>query len=229
MDRPSLWWLLHHRGWNEDLIWVDERSWSSATLPDTMTNFLYRHPRIYRWAMRALYGREFLRGLRLVAKAIDPGWAVLDVCAGDAVIVSFLPSGVRYTAWDSSPMFVRWACRRGIDAHLMDVARVPWPDVTVDCVIMIRSLYHFIPHETQVIDEMVRAATCRVVICEPVRNLSSSPNPFIRGLARRVSRVGKGSGEQRFSPERFRALLDGYGACATIEAGKDMVGIIDVS
>lgn len=195
----------------------------------SVTNFLYRHPAIYELAMRALYGGELEKGLHLVAKAIEPGWNVLDVCAGDAAIAAFLPPGVRYTAWEQSEAFVRSMRLRGLESRLVDVSQVAWPESAFDCVMIIRSLYHFIPNAKNVVDGMMRAASKRVVICEPVQNLSNSSNFLIRKLARRLSRIRKGQGEERFSSLDLKSLLSDYGPVKIESVGKDVIAIIDVS
>jgi hypothetical protein len=58
---------------------------------------------------------------------------------------------------------------------------------------------------------MLRAAREQVIIAEPVRNLATSRNPWLRALARRQTDPGLGVRPSRFTTSTFDAFIDGLG------------------
>jgi len=69
------------------------------------------------------------------------------------------------------------------------------------------SLYHFLPRADQLVTQMLAAARDRVVISEPVRNLSSSELPLIGALGRRAADPGVGGHAHRFTEQTLDTLL----------------------
>jgi ubiquinone/menaquinone biosynthesis C-methylase UbiE len=86
----------------------------------------------------------FTRGRRRAHEiaSLAPGESVLLVAAGTGLDLPLLPRGVRVIAGDIAPAMVRRlrarAASLGIDvqAEVMDAARLPLPDASVDCVLL---------------------------------------------------------------------------------------------
>ena len=86
----------------------------------------------------------FTRGRRRAHElaALRPGETVLLVAAGTGLDLPLLPRGVRVIAGDIAPAMVRRLRARaeslGLDARVevMDAARLPLPDASVDCVLL---------------------------------------------------------------------------------------------
>jgi hypothetical protein len=97
---------------------------------------------------------------------------------------------------------------RGVDARLLDLAgpeHQPLPPA--DVILMQASLYHFLPDAAQIVERMVAAARDRIVISEPIRNLTSSQLPLIAALGRLAADPGVGGHAQRFSESTLDALM----------------------
>jgi hypothetical protein len=76
--------------------------------------------------------------------------------------------------------------------------------------LMQASLYHFLPDAAPLLDRMLAAARDRVIISEPIRNISSSTNPLLRVLGRRGTDPGAGGHDHRFTEETLDKLLSRY-------------------
>lgn len=185
-----------------------------------MTSLVYRHPRLYRWVLRALYGRALTERERAVASLVPPGARVVDVCCGDGGVRRALP-GRRYVGVDASPRFVRALSRAGVEAHVVDVARDDPP--RGDVVLLLGSLYQFLPDPDPVLRRLVRAAREAVVVAEPYRNLAQSKVPFVAALARRATDPGVPASTARFDEATLRACLLRHGARELLRTGKELV------
>jgi SAM-dependent methyltransferase len=149
------------------------------------TSLVYRSAVGYELVMRALYGRHYADRLRAVADEVPKGSSVVELCCGPGKLyLRFLRGRVStYVGLDVNPRFVIQLRRQGVDARLMDLNRMEDPLPPADVAVMQASLYHFLPSAAVIVDRMLAAASDRVIISEPVRNLASSHNPFIRALA----------------------------------------------
>jgi SAM-dependent methyltransferase len=175
------------------------------------TSLIYKSALGYELLMRGLYGRHYGDRLRAVADEVPDGSSVVELCCGPGTLyTSFLRARVgSYTGLDVNERFVARLRRQGVDARLVDLgnpAELPRADV----VLMQASLYHFLPHAERVVDRMLAAADRRVIVSEPIRNLSSSRNPVIGMLGRRSADPGVGDAEQRFTEETLDALMARY-------------------
>ena len=185
-----------------------------------MTSLLYRNPRIYRGVLRLLYGGDLARRERAVRRLVPAGAVVVDVACGDAGIARRLRN-VRYVGVDVSPVFVAALRRRGLEAHLLDVARDAPP--TGDVVLLLGALYQFLPDADRVVDRLRRAARRHVVLAEPYRNLAQSKNPLVAAIARRATDPGVDSSSQRFDEASLKALLARHGAVEIVDTGRELV------
>lgn len=181
---------------------------------------VYWHPRIYAFFMRVRYGANYDIRYKKVAEAVGT-LGVLDVCCGDAKIASYLPDAKKYRGVDFHPGFVEHGKKLGLKVSRADV----WLDdiSRAECILMQGSLYHFYPSHRDVLRRLLKAATVKTIISEPIHNLSSSSNALVRGLARLITKTASGSHPKRFSKEEILALAKEFRADSVREAGSDMI------
>lgn len=193
---------------------------------------IYWHPLFYRCAMRLLYGRHYAARVAEVARRVPSGRSVLDVCCGDCGLFYELSRrglGGSYCGVDINGRFVAHASRRGIRAILLDVRSGSLPPA--DVVVMMASLYQFVPHERQMIARLVQAATDMVIVTEPVRNLAGSGNAIIRRLAAYAADPGTGPIPFRFTEGSLRECLEAGGGAAIrewvrIAGGREILAVL---
>ncbi len=115
-----------------------------------------------------------------------------------------------YIGLDVNEAFVAKLRGAGVDARVMDLsdprAALPGADVAI----IHASLYHFLPDAGSLLDRMLAAAAERVVVAEPIRNLSTSRLPGVGVLGRRAADPGVGGHEQRFTEATLDQLMAGY-------------------
>lgn len=191
---------------------------------------IYRHPRLYELLMRVLYGRHFADRYGAVAGEIEDGSDVVDVCAGDARLYLRHLRGrpVKYTALDLSPHMVRWAARHGVDARVFDALSDDIP--ACDVAVMQGSLYQFLPDARPVLEKMLSVARRKVVVAEPVANLSSSAHPWLARLSRRLTDPGGRAAYtgERFDREGLEAFFSSFpefDRLFPINGGRECVGV----
>ena len=190
-----------------------------------MKSPIYWHPKIYNYSMRLLYGKDFFKKYELVAKAIGK-LSVLDVCCGDCFLSKYIDYD-KYQGIDVNPAFINYGKRLGLNLSLADVVEDEWP--ATECIVILGSLYQFIPRHEEIINKALRIARKRVIISEPVINLAQSNNCFIAAIARRFTSPGVGSSMERFSRNSLTALYNKYGASEIFNAGREMVGIFNIA
>jgi SAM-dependent methyltransferase len=188
-----------------------------APLPESL---IYRSAWGYGLTMRVLYGRYYAARDAAVAAHVPDGSSVLELCCGPArLYLRELRSRTRsYVAIDANKGFVERLRRRGIDARQADVATADLP--RADVVLMQASLYHFLPEDQAVamIERMMAAASDRVVVSEPVRNLADSRVGIVARLAAGGAATADGAQPQRFDAASLRALMEHFGT-AVVHAG----------
>jgi SAM-dependent methyltransferase len=173
-------------------------------------SLLYRSPALYDLAMRVLYGRHHAARLAAVADVVPQGASVLELCCGSGLLYRrhLKDRAARYTGLDYSPAFVAYVRRHGGDARRWDV-RSALPLPAADVVVMQASLYQFLPDPRPVLDRMLAAARQRVIVAEPVRNLTSQ-HPRLRRLIGAATDAGTGTQEDRFDEAKLDALFVPY-------------------
>jgi hypothetical protein len=188
-----------------------------------MVSFIYKHALIYRWFMRIYYMGHYGRVSRKVADIIPENSSVVELCCADSFLyIKFLrDKNVDYKGVDYSR-------KVGVDAEVADVTAVGLPDV--DSVIMLRSLYQFLPDVMPVIEQMYAACRQQVIIMEPVKTLSSSDSKILSWIAKRAANPGDGHKMHRFDESSFRSLLeDRFGSAVRFlenPSSRDMLAII---
>lgn len=186
---------------------------------------MYWHPLLYNLTMRCLYGGTFSLRYEAVVQHVEPHWSVLDVCCGDAYLRKYLRETNTYLGVDSNPRFIKSAERKGIQARVLDILTDPWPEA--DCVVMMGGLYQFFPHHDEVLSKALLAAKARLIISEPIINLSSSRIPFVAAWAKRLSHTGSGASDMRFTRETLIPVLERHHPAKILEAGRELIGIYD--
>jgi SAM-dependent methyltransferase len=197
-----------------------------------MTGLVYRSALGYELVMRALYGRHYADRLRAVAENVPPGASVLELCPGPGALYArhLRRRTGAYTAIDVNERFVARLRALGAHAVVGDLSQNPeLPEA--DVVIMQASLYHFLPDAGAIVDRMVAAARRRVIVAEPIRNLSTSAIPLVGALSRRSTDAGAGGHEQRFDEDSLDDLMARYAdvtiAAFPIHGGREKVFVLD--
>jgi hypothetical protein len=159
--------------------------------------------------MRLLYGRHFNGRFTPVAHFISSRSVVHEVCAGDCYFYRRFLAGrdIAYSASDINPAFTASGHRKGINIERRDIRADPVP--RVDHVVMLASLYQFIPEHRAVIDRLLAGARASVIITEPVVNLASSANPLVRLLGRFGTNPGTGNTPRRFTERSLDEFFTG--------------------
>jgi SAM-dependent methyltransferase len=196
-------------------------------------SLIYRSTRGYELVMRALYGRHYEDRMRIVAEQVPQGASVLELCCGPGTLYDryLRHRADAYVGLDVNARFVERLRRRGVDARLVDLAGGDEPLPNADVALIQASLYHFLPDAGGIVDRMLAAADRRVIVSEPIRNLSSSENPVIGRLGRRAADPGVGGHEQRFNEATLDQLMGGYGsrveAAFLLPGGREKVYVLD--
>ncbi len=173
-----------------------------------MTSIVYRHPLVYELVMRALYGKHYRARLRAIAELIEEGSSVVDLCCGPSALYRYELRGkrVHYSGVDINPVFLGRLEREGAAAIEADLAALEeYPEA--DYLIMLGSLYHFLPDAHAVVERMLRAARRGVIVSEPIRNLADAKSPTVRRLAAWLTNPGTKSPRDRFDEESLGALF----------------------
>jgi SAM-dependent methyltransferase len=195
-----------------------------------VTSIIYRSARGYELLMRALYGRNYAARMAAVAEQVPDGASVLELCCGPGTLYfRHLRGRVgSYTGLDVNEGFVSLLRRRGVDAHVTDLANSDAALPPADVVLMQASLYHFLPDAHTLVERMIGAARDRVVISEPIRNLASSDFPLVGLLGRRAADPGVGGHADRFTESTFDALMERYEVSAAflIPGGREKVYVL---
>jgi SAM-dependent methyltransferase len=177
------------------------------------TSLIYRSALGYELLMRALYGRHYAARLQAVADQIPAGSSVLELCCGPGTLYTrhLRERTTGYIGLDVNDRFVARLSQQGADARQVDLALSEEPLPTADVAVMQASLYHFLPGAARIVDRMLAAASDRVIISEPIRNLASSELPGVGLLGRRAADPGVGGHAERFTESTLAELMAGYG------------------
>ncbi len=194
------------------------------------SSFIYSNQNVYQLVMRLLYGQNFRARYEALAAEIPPGAQVVDLCAGDAYLYRhFLrQKGVNYLGLELSPQFVAAGKSQGVPMREFNV----WQDEipTADFVLMQASLYQFLPQAETVVHKMLNAARSKVIIAEPIRNLSEEDS-WLGRMSRIMTKPR--TEDEAYSGARFNevSLRKLFKACAAFEreflipGGRELVGV----
>ncbi len=193
-----------------------------------MSNPVYWHPLLYRASIRLLYRHHYNERCQPVADEIEAGDSVVDLCSGDcALYFGWLQQkNVQYTAVDVLPHFVKWMKRNSIDAVQMDLMESEIP--SADVIMMLGSLYQFIPEQNALLEKMMNAASKKVIVTEPVQNWAQSRNVLKRFMANVLTTVGQKKHEKRFNQQSFDETMQKFGFqdIQTIAGGRERMAVL---
>jgi len=194
-------------------------------------SFYYRHPFVFRAISKLMYAGSYLEKFRKASDVLEEGASALDVCCADATLFDIAKGKrIKYAGVDVNARFVRLAKKKGIDARRMNVETADaLPEA--DYVVMLSSLYQFIPRHEEIIDKMVAAARKKVVVSEPVKNLASSRNRIIASAAGRLSDPGTGIKTHRFDENALKEMIKDRSVTDSgiICGGKEFFFVIDAA
>ncbi len=188
-----------------------------------MLSPMFWHPKIYELTVRAMYRSHFDRRYRLIADLVGE-LPVLDVCCGDGFLANYL-SKTQYQGVDIHLRFLKYGRAKGLAVSYLDVCQDRLP--TVPCLVMMASLYQFIPRHRPVVSKLVESAQKKVIISEPIYNFATSKNPFISRLARFLADPVGGTARHRFDEQSLGQLYASLGFQKTIKNGRELVGILE--
>ncbi|MGE4233902.1 MAG: class I SAM-dependent methyltransferase [Bacteriovoracia bacterium] len=193
--------------------------------------FAYQSVGVYRFIMRLLYGREYLKKYTTVSELIPQGSFVVDLCCGDCKLAELIKDkDCKYLGVDINPKFISWAQKQGINAVCANIKSFEIPECDVVCIQS--SLYHFGDQAPEIIDKMLHAAKKRVIIAEPINNVSNSKIGFMKWLSSKVTAVDGQHFPNRFNRSSLNNLLEHYTEKFTLisqNLDREMVVAIDVS
>jgi len=155
---------------------------------------IYQVPALYRLLMRLGYGPDYAARYALVADRIGESDDLLEVCCGHLGLYRHLARRglVRsYVGLEQAPAMLRLARRRRVDVRAFDV-RAGGALPAAGTVIMQASLYQFHDIADTLLPRLWAAARRRLVVAEPVRNLSQSRFGLARWAARALTRTSDG-------------------------------------
>ncbi|MDM8554462.1 class I SAM-dependent methyltransferase [Desulfococcaceae bacterium HSG7] len=193
--------------------------------------FIYSNRLIYTLLMRLLYGRFFNARYQAISNITPQGADIVDVCSGDCrLYLNFLrEKKVKYLGLDYSPHFVKQAKKANVKAKLFNVWKRDIPPA--DFLIMQASLYQFIPHEKMILEKLLNASKKKVIVAEPIRNLSDSRSVLIARLSRTLTRSKSDCGVytgKRFNKKKLIKLFhkfDEFQKSFLIPGGREIVGV----
>jgi len=184
--------------------------------------------------MLSLYGRHYFTRYRVLADLIPPHTSILDLCCGPGILYQryLRNKGVAYTGLDINQRFIKRVNEMGSHGLVWDL-REDKPLPRADYVIMQASLYHFLPDPTSLAERMLNAAGKRVIIAEPIRNLSGGKIPILGTIAKRLSDPGTGQQPMRFTEQTLDSFFSRYSShnvkTFVVPGGREKVYILDVT
>lgn len=191
-----------------------------------MTGLIYWHPWFYRTLLRILYGSQFRKRYLNISMYIKPGWSVLDICCGDCYLYKFLRDRNHYLGIDSNKRFTTWAKRSGIQTMNFDIRYCDWP--MADCVVIQGSLYQFIPNQKEILKKGLNAARKRLIVSEPVHNLSQY-SLWLSRLSRLMVNPGlKFWSNERFTSDSLTSVYQDSGCTNIFDNERELMGIFDL-
>jgi len=162
--------------------------------------------------MRLLYGRHYRSRYFALAELIPAGASVLDLCCGPGLLYTryLKHKSIKYVGMDVNRKFIDELTSHGGEGTVADL-RSNEPLPKADYVVMQASLYHFLPDASPIVQRMLEAARERVIIAEPIQNLTSSRNPLVALAGRFLTNPGSGDQPHRFTESRLDQLLASFG------------------
>ncbi len=166
---------------------------------------LYRQPWLHRLVILALYGRKLDERFVSVAAHIDKDDSVLELCVGEGELYKRYLAGCtkQYLGLDFSEAQVERGRAAGIPLERADIRDIEFEPC--DTVVMMGSLYQFLPDAKSLLERMLLAARKRVIITEPVQNVSQKKG-LLSHIAVYLTETDN-HGAQRFDETKLRELV----------------------
>lgn len=182
---------------------------------------VYWNASLYDAAMRLLRpdGRRPL--FEFLAKEIG-ALPALELCCGSAELSRWLKTRA-YQGIDLNPRFVAGLRRRGLDVCQADVLSAPWPGAA--CLVMIDSLYHFLPDAEPLLARMKAHPARKLILAESVEHVAS--RPLLSRLALWATQVEGRQFPDRYCEATMRGLLERHGFQRVERIGADVVGVLE--
>ena len=174
-----------------------------------MTSPIYWHPFIYTLVMRLIYGLHYEDRYKAIADLIPDHITLFEVCSGDCRIYTqyLCKMDIQYSCGDINKNFIFYAQKKGIDCQHLDLNEGVVP--SADIILMQASLYQFNPNQKKIVDKLLASARKWLILAEPVRNLSTSSNPFIAAMAKFNANPGTGHKSYRFNEQTLDYFMKG--------------------
>lgn len=171
-------------------------------------SLIYSNIWLYRAVMNVLYSSGYKKRFEKVIQIIEdwkPG-SLLELCFGDVIIASYCKlNNIKWTGIDCNPTFVKHAIGKNLDAKEADLLKLPeFPKA--DVCVMMGSLYHFKMEIHSLLSKML-SATDKIIISEPVKNLSDQKN-VVGWIARRSANAGSGHEFFRYNQSGLLEALE---------------------
>jgi len=166
-------------------------------------SLVYSHISAYRLVMNLLYGFGYRRRFKPVTDNIGPEVkSVCELCFGDTIVAQWCRQrSISWTGIDVNSHFCKVANKQGFNAIQGDIMSMEFP--LADQYVLAGSLYHF-HQQIDVLFDRISSKTNRLILSEPVINLSSS-NSIIGRVARKLANPGTGPAAFRFNE---KSLID---------------------
>jgi hypothetical protein len=177
-----------------------------------MKSIIYSSSILYDLLMKVLYRNHYTERYTSISSYIYDGQSILDLCAGPGTLyLDYLyKKQVDYTAVDINTNFFPRLINHGADTlekNLLIDVDFPVSDI----IIMQSSLYHFkSPHVFSVLDSMFKNAAQKVIISEPIQNMSNSSSKSLSIISQILTNPGTGNQNFRYNNESLDKTLSKY-------------------
>lgn len=170
---------------------------------------IYRNIWIYRLVMNMLYHGRYRQRFKDITNQIEEkDHTVVELCFGDILIASYCRETDRsWIGYDINEVFVDYALKFGHNAVCTDILsleNLPRADV----LIFAGSLYHFNGNMHK-IWELMTSCSKKIILSEPVRNITSLKNG-IGKIGARASTVKNGAESFRFDRNSLTEMLNRF-------------------
>lgn len=192
---------------------------------------LYNFPKLYKYVIKILFGKDYPKRYEAIARNIEEGSKVVDVCCGNAELSRFLKEkNIEYLGVDINIHFVLYNIRKGIRMCLTDITKDDIPKA--DYIILQGSLYQFHKPE-EIVEKLYYAASKSFIISESIHNLADNYIIKKTPLKKIIPLfVGTKSDKEnyRFDETTLKKLLQKYKPRYSIINGRrDLIAIIKKS
>ena len=154
--------------------------------------------------MGLLYRGNYYRRFAAISRHIE-GKKVTELCFGDTVIADFCRKhNIAWKGYDINPNFIKRAAIKGFDVQPGNIKAMQG-FAAADVCILAGSLYHF-HNETDALFEKMLACAPKIILSEPVINLSDR-NGIIGKLAKVSANVNGAEQSFRYTEKTLIAEL----------------------